>query len=746
MIFFLSVASAIAQERQQIPVAIDGKELSMDWNGGFNAPQFSNIDLNRDGIQDLISFDRQGDVLRTYLRAPGSGNWIMDWSYLPFFPKMVDWVFVRDFDQDGVEDLFTSSSDYGVPGISVYKGSYANETWSFTLMSDRGKDYLQVPGGGDLTNLYASWDDIPAITDVDGDGDLDVLAFEPGGSYIHFFSNQSLELGWGTDSLRFMLKDQCWGKILENELSEEVYLSDDESICADGNFTDEDPIIPRHSGSTVMALDIDGDGDKDAWLGDISSRRLVFLLNGLSADKAWITEQDPHFPMNDTSVDMPYFVAAYSVELDDDPEPEFLAAINSRSLTEDKISVWRYDDTPDDGPLTYTINQKGFLQNDMIDMGSYSRPAVADVTGDGLPDIVIGGYTFAEGITTRIPSLWLFENIGTPEQPYFSRINDDYLEMSQYADLPTFDFAPAFGDMNGNGSLDLVVGEQNGKLFYYRNMSDVGEAMNFANVVYPFMDISVGVSATPQIVDINGDGYGDLVVGERTGNGDDFGRCSNLNYFENMGFGGNAFFNADVKLAPNTQCFGRVLFDIPVGLPQYSAPSIVRTPEGLVMLAGMDPGKLALYGDVEKGKTEALPLLDGGYGQIDVGNRSSPALADLNNDGVYDLIIGNQRGGLELFISDMTVGYTGIAKPAAPGEEKPYRMNGSLGMGMINIIWKTEEIKTIKVFDMVGRSVYFDLSESGNLNQINLSNQVPGMYLIYIKMDNTVWIEKVIKE
>ncbi len=35
---------SIGQERQHIPVVIDGEELSMDWNGGFNAPQFSNID------------------------------------------------------------------------------------------------------------------------------------------------------------------------------------------------------------------------------------------------------------------------------------------------------------------------------------------------------------------------------------------------------------------------------------------------------------------------------------------------------------------------------------------------------------------------------------------------------------------------------------------------------------------------------------------------------------------------------
>ncbi len=744
-IFLVMSLSVIAQERLHIPVMIEGKELPLDWNGGFNAPQFSNIDLNRDGIQDLISFDRQGDILRTYIRTPATGRWVMDWSYLSSFPPLVDWVLLADFDGDGIEDLFTSSSAYGVPGISVFKGNYANEQWSFTQIFDRGKGYFQVPGGGDLTNLYASWEDFPAITDVDGDGDLDILAFEPGGSYIHFYSNQSIESGWGTDSLRFLLKDQCWGKILENELSEEVYLSDDQTKCSDGNFTGEDPILPRHSGSAIMALDIDFDGDKDAWLGDISSRRLVFLLNGRDAQNAWITAQDPHFPSSDTSIDLPYFVAGFSVELDDDPEPEFIAAINSRSLTEDKISLWRYDDDPAPGSLDYKLTEKGFLQNEMIDMGSHSRPAVADVTGDGLPDLLVGGYTFSEGSSTRIPSLWLFENTGTQSQPYFALIDDDYLDMSQYAALPTFDFAPAFGDLDGDGAVDLCVGDQNGKLFFYKNMNAVDEAMNFANVVYPYMDINVGVSATPQIIDINSDGLGDLVIGERTGNSDDAGRCSNLNYYENVGSTENAFFNADVKVAPNTQCFGRVLFDIPIGLPYYSTPSIVRTPDGLVMLTGMDYGTLSLYGDIEMGKTGSFILLEENYAQIDVGNRSAPTLADLNNDGVYELIIGNQRGGLELFTTDLTIGTTYVSEPS-PAIEKPYHIYGSIGNGIVDITWQKENSGAIKVFDILGRPLSFEVLVNGHSNRLDISGQAPGIYLIQLQSGFHTWIEKVVKE
>lgn len=746
-IVFLALSYDVlnAQERIQIPVVINGRELALDWNGGYNAPQFSNIDLNRDGVTDLISFDRQGDILRTFIHLPASGRWVMDWSYLPDFPKLVDWVLAADFNGDGVEDLFTSSSASGVAGVTVYKGAYDNGHWSFTQMRDRDRDYLQVTAGGGLTNLYVSWDDIPAITDVDGDGDLDILVFEPGGSYITYFSNRSVESGWQTDSLRFVAEDICWGKILENELSETVYLSDSPDMCSDGNFTGDDHILPRHAGSTILALDADGDGDKDAYVGDIASRRIVFLHNGLNAEEAWIIDQDSHFPSTDIPVDLPFFVAAYSVQVDDDPEPELIAAVNSRSLTEDNECVWRYDDDPAAGPLNYKLTIKNFLQEDMIDVGSHSRPAIGDVNGDGLSDLLLGGYTYAEGTVTRIPSLWLFQNQGTPTQPYFVLVDGDYLGMSQYGSLPTFDFAPAFGDIDGNGSVDLVVGEQNGKIFFYRNTAAQGQPMAFDVVSYPYMNIAIGVSATPQIVDINGDGLGDLVIGERTGNSGTNGRCSNLNYFENVGTTGNASFNPDVTLAPNTQCFGQVLFDLQVGLPQYSTPCIVRTQQGLIMLTGSDPGFLLLYDHVENGKTGALTLVDDHYGSIDVGNRSAPVLADLNADGIYELIVGNQRGGLELFGSQLLVGYTSVVEPKA-AIEKPYHINGSLGSGVVDVTWIDGANGSVKLYDLLGRAQIFIPIENGPVTRVDITAQPAGVYLLQISSGDNQWVEKIVKE
>jgi len=721
-ILFLLCSSPFlsGQERYEVGVNVNGIELPMPWNGGFNAPQFSNIDLNRDGITDMISFDRQGDVLRTYIHLPASGRWQLDWDYAKIFPPIVDWVLVYDYNGDGVEDIFTSSSKTGVGGITVYRGAFENDQWTFTKFLDRGKEYLQVPAGQGLTNLYASWDDIPAICDIDHDGDLDVLAFEPGGSYITYFLNQSIENGWDLDSLRFDVEDACWGKVLENQLSEEMYLSENPDLCSDGHYQGGAVITPRHSGSTILALDQDKDGDKDAWVGDISSRRLVFLLNGLDSSQAWITEQDVHFPSQDSSVSLPYFVAGYSVQLDDDPEPELLAAVNSKSLSEDVHSVWRFDDDATGGALNYRLTEKGFLQNDMIDLGTHSRPAVADINGDGLLDLVVGGFSFEEGMFTRLPSLWLFLNEGSPTQPYFHLVSKDYLNMSQFATVPNYEFAPAFGDIDGNGTIDLLVGEQNGKLFFYKNNALPGQAASFETFVYPYMNIGVGVSSMPQIADINGDGLNDLVIGERTGNADNNGRCSSLNYFQNIGSPGNAIFNADVMASPNTQCYGRLLFDIVIGLPQYSAPCIVRTADQLILMTGNEPGKLEIYGDLKNGLTGPLTKLDGGYGNLDVGNRSAPAMADLNGDGKFELIVGNQRGGLEMFGTDITVGTTGLENPVV-SMEKPYSL-----------------------FKISNQGRMRQQFHAGQFNQsIDLQKYAAGMYVLQLEQEGKSFVEKI---
>jgi len=201
-------------------------------------------------------------------------------------------------------------------------------------------------------------------------------------------------------------------------------------------------------------------------------------------------------------------------------------------------------------------------------------------------------------------------------------------------------------------------------------------------------------------------------------------------------------FNPDLNTPPNTACFGRVLFDIQVGLPQYSAPYIAMTNEGAVLMTGSDPGILSLYGDLEQGKTGSLTLIDGNYGSLDFGNRSVPALTDLDHDGKYELIAGNQRGGLELFHTEITVGTTGITEHQ-DNPEKPYYIMYSNAENMVVVAWNSIQPGNIEIIDTYGRLMIPMNDQPDFVQEINLESLLPGIYFLRLQLENRTWVEKI---
>src|SRR5690606_32328974 len=92
-----------------IPVEVAGELLPNPWAGGLNSCQFSEIDLDLDGVKDLFVFDRVGDRISTYLNkstAPGQIDYRYTREFQDAFPEgLRNWVFMRDFNCDGKEDL-----------------------------------------------------------------------------------------------------------------------------------------------------------------------------------------------------------------------------------------------------------------------------------------------------------------------------------------------------------------------------------------------------------------------------------------------------------------------------------------------------------------------------------------------------------------------------------------------------------------------------------------------------------------
>ena len=75
---------------------------------------------------------------------------------------------------------------------------------------------------------------------------------------------------------------------------------------------------------------------------------------------------------------------------------------------------------------------------------------------------------------------------------------------------------PTFADIDGDGDLDLVVGENDGNLNYYENTGTASDPIYTARTgtANPWDGIDVGGYSNPTFADIDGDGDLDLVVGE----------------------------------------------------------------------------------------------------------------------------------------------------------------------------------------------------------------------------------------
>ncbi len=146
--------------------------------------------------------------------------------------------------------------------------------------------------------------------------------------------------------------------------------------------------------------------------------------------------------------------------------------------------------------------------NSDISVTRYSVPTTADWNGDGLFDLLVGGY---DG------RVWLFINDGTVSSPHFS--TTQYVQDSG-VDLDVgSSSAPSVDDLNGDGLIDLIVGNSAGSVYYYRNtgMMSSPSFSGYEVLATSGEPIDTFSYARPNAVDWNNDGDTDIVVGQRYG-------------------------------------------------------------------------------------------------------------------------------------------------------------------------------------------------------------------------------------
>jgi len=219
LVLTLSSNSLLAQilSRYNFPFEENETALYFPYTGGFNNPIFSNVDLNNDDLADIYIFEYSDKTNHSFVQ----NNDIWEWTETQcmYFPKMESWAFLLDYNQDGASDIFTFAYE-NKPGILVYDGFWINNKLAFKPHTFTENGYLQAVYQSEnrYDYIYTSAGDLPAFGDVDNDGDIDIVLKSRSLEYFNLYRNLSVENGFNTDSLIFILDDDCWGKIKDDGL------------------------------------------------------------------------------------------------------------------------------------------------------------------------------------------------------------------------------------------------------------------------------------------------------------------------------------------------------------------------------------------------------------------------------------------------------------------------------------------------------------------------------------------------
>ncbi len=712
-------------------VILEGDQLINPFTGGINAPQFNTLDINLDGLDDLLIFDRVGNVAIPYLHNGdlSSPGFIHAPEYKYLFDHLNNWVLTRDYNNDGIMDLFSAPEGSGLPAIEVRKGKIDNGVLGFELVKFDVDDYniLYFKLGDKYFNIYVSNIDKPEIIDVDNDGDLDVLAFESGGSTAFWYKNEVIEQGLGLDTFSFVLGDMCWGKFEESSLGEQISLSDNASDCF-GNVND--PAIDlRHSGSTLTCIDEDDDGDYEVIIGDLTSERMVRLFNAGDENNAWMNAGDVTYPSYDSPVDLAFFNAAYYQDVTFDDKRDLIVAPNAVNNINNYNNTLIYRNINTDNLPVFELSSTDLFASEMIDFGDICNPVFVDYNVDGLIDIVAGSNGKYTGTASKQSALYLLENTGTATQPRFELVDEDFADMKTPA-AQTSNLAPAFGDLDNDGDQDMVVGDQAGKLFYLENLAGPGNEMIFGTPVYEYMSIFIGQNAKPNIFDLNEDGLYDLIIGERNVNTFQDTILGNVNFFKNIGQSDNAVFDMNSDNGNHLPTLGRINTRDVGSSVGSSAPYIFDTGSDFLLFTGSDKGLVKVYRDIKGNVEGVFTRTDSIFGNIREGRRTAPAVADINDDGILEIMVGNDRGGLRIFVTNLSMdGSNGIDPISTinsltlyPNPTHQYLHISSLERKQISYL----------IHDVSGRLIARDqISSEG---RIDVSTLNAGIY--FIKMEN----------
>ena len=451
-----------------IPMTFGEETLDKPFLGGFNRPKVQWLDWDADGDIDLFILDASG-YLR-YMENQGTAS-SPDFHLITVYYENIfcgGWFHFADFDNDGDLDLAAQNDDEP-DHISYFQNSGGQLVFSAVLTA---------VGGGYVTSSSVM---TPTFSDIDNDGDLDFFTGNMTGTLTYY---ENTDLAGGIPQYEFITNS--W---------QDIYI-------VGGTRIDD-----RHGASAITFIDLDGDGDLDLSWGDYFQQSLYIIWNSGSAESPYMievtTEYPPEDPIISAGQNMPTFA-----DLDGDGDEDLYVTVLSGAYGNQLVNnFFYYKNTGSNSNPEYSYITNNYFS--MLDIFSNSSPELVDIDSDGDLDLFVANqYDLSE--TPWVGRIHFFRNMGSSSSPNYleeqtSLLNENMGQM----------LTPEFGDLDGDGDMDLLVGDFNGFIQYFENISTDD------NLIFSFIEnvgnIDLSGNSVPTLGDLDGDGDLDMLIGQLNG-------------------------------------------------------------------------------------------------------------------------------------------------------------------------------------------------------------------------------------
>ena len=377
----------------------------------------------------------------------------------------------------------------------------------------------------DIANPLSSVDvggySTPSFADIDGDGDLDAFIGERYGTILYFqnigdatnptFSEASgslnplngVDIGsFSTPTFADIDGDGDLDAFI-GEVDGTILYFQNIGDATNPAFTQITGTLNPFNGKDVGTFsnpsfaDLDADGDLDAFIGEDDGYINYFENTGGATSPAFVQRSGTLNPFN--GVNIGAASAPSFADLDEDGD---LGAFIG-----DNDGIINYFDNTGSATSPSFIQRSGSLNPfNSVDVGNYSTPSFADLDADGDLDTFIG---------SEDGTIQYNENIENSTRKSTFEQRSGSLNPFNGVDVGIYS-APSFADLDGDGDLDAFIGDYDGVIKYYQNTGSATSPafIQRSGTLNPFNGVDVGLFSTPSFADLDGDGDLDAFIGE----------------------------------------------------------------------------------------------------------------------------------------------------------------------------------------------------------------------------------------